>query len=338
MERKMSFKTLDINELCERLCENKTTLIVYHVRSDADAVGSAFALKELLRLMGIQAICVCSDEVPERLRFLSEDAQGSVVVEEGMDFGHERVISVDSASPSQLGSMFERLRKDVDIMIDHHGVGTVYADNYIDPKASATGEIIFTIAKKLVADGKIPFITPRAVNCVYAAISSDTGGFRFANVTPTTHRIAAELLELGVDAADINHRLFSSKTAKQMAAEGEAARRLKLHSEGRIASVTIPYSSVERLGLCDENMETVIDVPRSVAGVEVAFAIRQSENKPLFRVSMRSAVDIDVADICRRFGGGGHARAAGCSLEARSVDEAEAIIVNAITKYIEKNR
>lgn len=332
----MSFKNLDINQLCEKLCENKMTLIVYHVRSDADAVGSAFALKELLRLMGIQAFCVCSDEVPERLRFLSEDTQGSVVVEDGMDFGHERVISVDSASPSQLGAMFDRLRKDIDVMIDHHGVGTVYADNYIDPTASATGEIIFTIAKKLLADGRIPFITPRVVDCVYAAISSDTGGFRFANVTPTTHRIAAELLEMGANADIINHRLFSSKTAKQMAAEGEAARRLKLHGDGRIASVTMPYSSINALGLNDENMETVIDIPRSVAGVEVAFAVRQSENKPFFRVSMRSAVDVDVADICRKFGGGGHVRAAGCSLEAKDVYEAEAIIVNAISKYMER--
>ena len=337
MERAMSFKNLSLDELCEKLCENKTTLIVYHVRSDADAVGSAFALKELLRLMGIQAICVCSDEVPERLRFLSEDTQGSVVVEDGMDFGHQRVISVDSASPSQLGEMFDRLRKDIDIMIDHHGVGTVYADNYIDASASATGEIIFTIAKKLLADGKIPLITPRVINCVYAAISSDTGGFRFANVTPKTHRIAAELLELGADAADVNHRLFCSKTAKQMAAEGEAARRLRLHNGGRIASVTIPYSSIQALGLCDENLETVIDVPRSIGGVEVAFSVRQSENKPFFRVSMRSSVDIDVAAICRKFGGGGHVRAAGCSLEAGDVAEAELIIVNAINKYMEVN-
>ena len=213
----MQFKALSLDQLCDKLCEQKTTLIIYHVRSDADAVGSAFALKELLRLMGINAFCACSDEVPERLRFLSEDTQGSVVPDMKMSFGHQRVISVDSASPSQLGEMFNILRKDVDIMIDHHGIGTVYADNYIDPKASATGEIIFAIAKKLLADGKIPFITPRVYNCVYAAISSDTGGFRFANVTPATHRMAAELIECGADSVDISHRLFESKTLKQMA-------------------------------------------------------------------------------------------------------------------------
>ncbi len=330
------FKALSLEELCEKLCQNKMTLIVYHVRSDADAVGSAFALKELLRLMDIYAVCACSDEVPERLRFLSEDTQGSVVVEEGMDLGHERVISVDSASPSQLGDMFALLRKDIDIMIDHHGVGTVYADNYIDASAAATGEIIYTVAKKLLADGKIPFMTPRFINCVYAAISSDTGGFRYSNVTPTTHRIAAELLEAGADALDINHRLFESKTPKQMIAEGEAARSLALHYDGRIASVKIPFSVRESLGLSDEHMDTIIDIPRSVGGVEVAFAIRQSEDRPSFRVSMRSSSDVDVSLICKRFGGGGHVRASGCTVEARDIDEAEALIVKTVIEFMNK--
>lgn len=330
----VQFRSLSLDELCARLCENKMTLIIYHVRSDADAVGSAFALKELFRLMGIHAVCACSDEVPERLRFLSEDAQGSVVPEEGMAFGHERVISVDSASPSQLGDMFTLLRKDIDIMIDHHGTGTVYADNYIDPTASATGEIIFTVAKKLLAEGRIPLITPRVYNCVYAAISSDTGGFRFANVTPTTHRIAAELIEGGVDSADINHRLFSSKSLKQLSAEGEAARRLRLYCGGRIATASIPYSVRAELELCDEHMETVIDIPRSLRGVEVAVAIRQSEDKPVFRVSMRSSVDFDVSAVCRRFGGGGHTRASGCTVEAPDIDAAEKKIVDAIMEYM----
>ncbi|MBO7310558.1 MAG: DHH family phosphoesterase [Clostridia bacterium] len=332
-----NFVSLDMDALCNRLCENKKTLIIYHERSDADAVGSAFALKEIFRLMGIFSMCACADEVPERLKFLSEDTQGSVVIEDGMSIGHERVISVDSASPSQLGVLFDMLRKDIDLMIDHHGTGTIYADNYIDATASATGEIIFEIAKTLYAQGRLPIITPRIINCVYAAISSDTGGFRFANVTPRTHRIAAELLEAGAESARINHILFNSKTKKQMSAEGEAARRLKLHYDGRIASVTIPYSSVQSLGLCDENMETVIEIPRSVGGVEVAFSVRQSEPKPFFRVSMRSSTDFDVSAVCRIFGGGGHMRASGCSLEASGIEQAEQMLVDAIIRQMEKS-
>lgn len=328
------FKRLDMNELCEALCKNCNTLIIYHVRSDADAVGSAFALRELLWRMGIPTICACADEIPERLRFISEAVQGSVVIEDDMAIDFDRVISVDSASSSQLGSLFQRIRKDVDIMIDHHKMGTVYADYYIDAEASATGEIIYEIAKKLVADGKLSEIPNRVIQCVYAAISSDTGCFRFANVTPKTHRIAAELLEAGADAVDINHKLYSSKTPKQMRAEGEASRRLKVWNDGRIASVTFPYELKKALELADEHLETIIDIPRSVAGVEVAFSVRQPEDNRGFRVSMRSATDFDVSAVCALFGGGGHVRAAGCSVEASSVDEAEAIILNAITKRL----
>ncbi len=326
----MMFKSFTLDGLCEKLCEPKSTLIVYHVRSDADAVGSAFALRELLRLMGSNAICACADEVPARLRFLSEDSQGSVVIEDGIPLGHERAISVDSASPSQLGSLFELLHKDIDIMIDHHASGTVYADNYIDPTASATGEIIYALAKRLLELGEIELIPPRVISCIYAAISSDTGGFRFANVTPRTHRIAAELIELGVDAADINHRLFESKTEAQLRAEAEATRRMKVYADGRIASTTVPRASCVEHSLDEESLETVIDIPRSVAGVDVAFAVRQIENSYNYRVSMRSAIDFDVSAVCARFGGGGHKRAAGCTVTAANIDEAEAMIAKEV--------
>ena len=138
---------------------------------------------------------------------------------------------------------------------------------------------------------------------MYAAISSDTGGFRFSNTTPKTHRIASELLEAGVDGAEINHLLFSSKSSKQIKAEGEAARRVNLYCSKTVAITTIPYSSKFSLGLDEESMETVIDIPRSLAGVMVAVAIRQPSNENVFRVSMRSVGDIDVSKICAVFGG-----------------------------------
>ena len=329
------FRALTLPEVCERLCENKRTLIIYHVRADADAVGSAFALRELLRMMDIPAICACADEIPDRLRFLTDGVQGSVLIDEEMGLDHERVVSVDSASPAQLGDLFTRLRRYVDLMIDHHGSGTVYADHYIDATASATGEIVYEIAKELLRMGKISVIPSRVLNCVYAAICSDTGCFRFANATPKTFRIAADLIEGGVEQTEINRQLFESKGFKQMKAEGEAANRLLLHDGGRIASVTFPYSSKFSLSLQDEHLETIIDIPRAIAGVEVAYAVRQPEDKPLFRVSMRSSSDFDVSAVCAEFGGGGHMRAAGCSIEAPNVREAEEMILHAVRKRMQ---
>ena len=321
-----------MDELCERLCEMRKTLIIYHARPDADAVGSAFALRELLRVMDIPAICACADDIPERLRFLCDGVQGSVLLEEGMELDHDRVISVDSASPAQLGELYNKLHKYIDIMIDHHAMGTVYADNYIDSEASATGEIIYEIATRLVEMGRISEIPSRVINCSYAAISSDTGCFRFANARPRTFRCAAELIEKGAEHTEINHRLFEAKSVKQIRAEGEAARRMQVHLGGKVASVTFPYSSKFSMSLSDEHLETIIDIPRSLSGVEVAFSVRQPEDKPCFRVSMRSSGDIDVSQICALFGGGGHVRAAGCTVEAANVHEAEEKILDAVVR------
>lgn len=329
------FDKLSFDGLCQRLCENKKTLIVYHVRSDADAVGSAFALKELLRVMGIPAYCACSDEIPERLQFLADGSQGSVILEEGLKLDYERVISVDSASPSQLGELFYRLHRDIDMMIDHHANGTPYAPNYIDPNAAATGEIIYAIAKRLCEMGEIDGIPDRVINCVYAAISSDTGGFRYSNATPNTYRIAADLIEAGVDSAEINRLIFDCKSLKQVKAEGEAIRSLRLYGDGEIASVCLPYSVKEALELEDEHLGTLIDIPRSVYGVQIAFAIKQESLDGSFRVSMRSSTDFDVSAVCADFGGGGHKRAAGCTVYADSIEKVQEKILDAIYKRLD---
>ena len=329
------FKKLSLDELCSKLCEKKTTLIIFHCRPDADAVGSAFALRELLRLMEIPAICACADEVPERLRFLTDGVQGSVLLEEDMELDHERVISVDSASPQQLGVLYDRLHKYINIMIDHHAMGTVYADNYIDIKASSTGEIIYRIAKRLLGMGKIEYIPDRVVNCVYAAISSDTGGFRFSNATPATYRLGAELIELGIDHAQINHQLFETKSMTQIKVEAEAAKYLKTCADGKVAWISFPYSVCRELGAGEEHLGTIIDIARSLEGVEVALVVKETKEGK-YRVSMRSATDFDVSYVCARFGGGGHTKAAGCTVEASDIIEAEKKVIAEIARRWDK--
>ena len=331
----MNFKQLSLDELCFSLCEDKKTLILFHVRADADAVGSAFALRELLRMMGIQSYCACSDELPERLQFLTDGVQWSVLLEDDMRLDYERIISVDSATPMQLGSLFNRLHKDIDIMIDHHAMGTVYADNYIDVEASSTGEIIYRVAKRLLGMGKIEFIPERVVNCVYAAISSDTGGFRFSNATPETYRLGAELLSLGIDHAQINHQLFEMKSLTQIKVEAAAASRLRTCADGKVAWISLPYAVCEELGATEEHLGTVIDIARSLEGVEVALVIKEA-NPGVYRASLRSTTDFDVSYICARFGGGGHKRAAGCTVSAANIIEAEQKVIAEIARRWDK--
>ncbi len=326
-----TYQALDFDTLVACLTEPQRTLILFHRNPDADAVGSAFALREMLEAMSSKAWCVCCNEIPERLRFLTDGKQESVLPEAIPEsFADARIICVDSASPSQLGSLFERFGASVSLMIDHHGKGEIYADHYIRPDAAATGEILFDVAETLAKAGKIT-LTPSLCSLLYAAISSDTGCFRFSNVTPDTHRRAAMLLEQGIDAAEINHLLYDSNTPEQLRAQAAAIEELHLFKEGRVAIIPFPFDLKEKLGLSDEHLEGLVDVARSVLGVKVSAVIRQPSREGIYRVSMRSSCDFDVSSVCAAFGGGGHKKAAGCTVTADSIDQAVEAILSKIT-------
>ena len=238
------YRALGLSDAARMLFDREQILIIFHINPDGDATGSAFALKCALESLGKRAFCVCAASVPERLQFIVGDSQNGVSIGDIPEgFKPDLVVSVDTASPSQMGNLYDEYKAQIDLMIDHHATGTVYADNYIDTAASATGEIMYLLAAYLVKIGKLERIPPRVLTCIYAAISSDTGGFKFSNTTPRTHMIAAKLIELGVDAAEINRKLFDSKSVAQIKAEGEAARRLKLFDGGRIAVTSMPYSA-----------------------------------------------------------------------------------------------
>ena len=321
---------ISFEQLCERLAEPQDTLILFHRNPDADAVGSAFALKYVLESLGSRAWCVCANEIPARLAFLTDGEQESVLPEAIPDeLEIERIISVDTASPAQLGALWELYEGQIDFMIDHHGMGEPYADHYIRSDAAATGEILFDIVKELADADKITITDALCID-LYAAISSDTGCFRYSNVTPETHMRAAELVASGIDCADINHKLLEARTLDQLRAQAAGISNLHLFADGKVAIVTFPYALKAALDLCDEHLETLIDVARSLAGVKVAIAIRQPGTGGTFRVSTRSNCDYDVSALCARFGGGGHKKAAGCTITAADTDEAMNRIVREI--------
>ena len=324
------FNTLSFDALCARLEDTQNTLILFHRNPDADAVGSAFALKQVLKELGSAAYCLCQNEVPTRLRFLMDGSQDSTLPESlPADFEIERIISVDSASPAQLGTLWEPYGDRIDLMIDHHAAGEPYADSYILPEAAATGEILFDIVKKLATEGKV-HITDTLCADLYAAISSDTGCFRFSNVTPKTHLRAAELVASGIDCAEINHRLFESKTMEQLRAQAAAISNLLLFADGKIAVTTFPYALKAALGLSDEHLDLLVDVARSLMGVKVAISIRQPGTEGIFRVSTRSNCDYDVSALCAKFDGGGHKKAAGCTVLASDMEDATNKLLQAI--------
>ena len=332
MENK-KYRLLSLVETVDRLCDKKDTLILCHARPDCDTVGSALALKKLLIAMGMKAHIACESELPHRLEFLPIGQESLLESKIPADFVAERVISVDTASPMQLGELEEKYLNKVELMIDHHGKGTQYADGYIIPDFSATGEIIFAISREMLRRGVIKDMPEGVDFCIYAAISSDTGCFKYSSVTPQTHMVAASLLRSGIDAAYINHKLFDSKPFVQLKAEKLGFDNLSLYNDGKIGIICFTYEMKKENGILDQYLETLIDVARSVEGVEVAAAIRQPKDEGVYRCSMRSSCDVDVSAICASLGGGGHIKAAGCTIYAESMESAREIVLSAIRKY-----
>lgn len=321
---KTEYRACSLAEALDILRIKAPTLVAFHVRPDADAIGSAFALALLLRSLGSEAYCVSADEIPERLRFLTAGLQESTLPASVPDgFENARVISVDTASPAQLGALFETLGARVCLMIDHHGTGEPYADHVVVPTAAACAEIVQDL---ILASGVA--LTMEMATLLYAAIAGDTGSFRFSNVTGSTHLHAATLIDTGIDVAAISQKLFESKLYQSLLAEKIGFERLQLLEDGKLAVLTFPHTLCVEHSLADEHLGTLIDVARCVAGVEIAAAIRGTADGR-YRVSLRANGDFDVASVAARFGGGGHKRAAGATLEAENIEMARSAIVNA---------
>ena len=309
------YQLLTLTETAARIRGNESTLILFHRHPDGDAIGSGFGLRLILEAMGCTVCCICEDEIPERLRFLTEGLQDSILKESlPADFVPTQIISVDTASPAQAGILYPDYEGRFDLMIDHHAKGDMYADGYIDGEASSAGELVYRLSRELVKMGRIPAIPEGVDRLLYAAISSDTGCFRYSNASPETHRAAAALLEAGFDSADLNHRLFGVKSYKLLQAEKVGFDRLRLYADGKLGIVAMPFDLMEQYGFTDEHLGTLVDVTRGLQGVQVAVAIRQPKAEGVYRVSMRSSCEVDVAAICAEFGGGGHIKAAGCTV------------------------
>ena len=321
-------KLLTLDEVADRLLAAERPILLSHVRPDGDTVGTAAALAHFYAARGVRAAWCCADPLPRRLAFLFEGI--SLATPEENVGG--TVIAVDIASPAQLGGLAEKYLPRVSLSIDHHEVGEPFAPSYIRP-ASATGEILYSLFARMIERGDIAGIPTPVAAALYAAISSDTGCFKYANVTPYTHQVAAALLSQEIAADHINHLLYDSRTPGQLAAEKLALSRLTTRLGGRVGAVLL--SLTDREGIPEEDFETAIDIARSLAGVEIAVAIRELEDGKC-KVSLR-ATEADVAAIAQSFGGGGHARAAGCTVVG-DPEDALAVLLPSLAEALAKGR
>ncbi len=284
-------RPLTLDKACDVLLAAERPLVLSHTRPDGDTVGAAVALCHLLTALGRRPAYLLPDPLPRRLAFLTA---GLTLADRAENEGGT-VITVDVASPAQLGALSGEFAPRVALMIDHHASATPMGPYFSDPDAAACGELIFAIGMRLLDRGALTSLPAEFYAAVYAAVSSDTACFRLPNTTASSHRIAAALLAEGVPAAEINRALFDSRTREDLAADAIALAGLSLHADGRIAVIALPLAARE--GLADEHFETAIDIARSLAGVEIAATLRELSDGRT-KISLRSTA-ADVSAVCR---------------------------------------
>ncbi len=313
-------KSLSARECAERLLKIDKPLVLMHARPDGDTVGAGIALCEIFKALGRSPEYLCEDKIPRRLEFLTANNTLAESAE-----GRE-VVTVDVASWAQGGAVIDKIPYPV-LMIDHHQYGEPFADGYIVGGLSSAGEAVMDIAEELAEMGKLS-ITPEIAYPIYAAMSSDTACFRYSSASKATYEKAGKLINLGIDFSDINDKLFNSKSPEQVKAEGFISAKIKTVRGGKVAYATVSRRERDELGIPFEFFETAVDVVRSIEGVVISFVVKETDTGE-FRASLRSTGP-NVARIAQSLGGGGHTRAAGCSPNGTSVEDAAKKILKLI--------
>ena len=283
------------------LLEEDGYLICCHRNPDGDTTGSAAALCRGLRKAGRRAyVRDCTAFTPRQRELLSGLLTGET---EGL-----LPVFVDVAAQDMICDEGRGLS--AYLVIDHHVANRVECERkLVEPAAAATGEIVFRLLAELGAE-----LDAAIAKALYIAISTDTGCFRFDNTTSETHRIAAELLRYDFGLGAVNRMYFEEKTPAAMRLQGELLAGLRLMHGDRIAAICVSRELHDRLGITEDDLEDVSSLPRSIAGVEAGITLKELPDLTGWKVSLRTSTAVDAAEVCALFGGGGHARAAGCTL------------------------
>lgn len=320
-------------ELARAFHPGQRVCLTTHVNADGDGLGSEIALLHLLRARGVEAVITNPTPTPPRFDFLFRDAPGADRTGEAVRELRraDLIVVVDISDLGRLGMLCDTVRdRGVPVAcIDHHVSDGRLPDGprYVDSTAAATGELIYEIARA----NDWTMSTSAARGC-YVAILTDTGGFRFSNTRPRTLRVAADLLETGLDPESIYLAVYANAPEGRPRLFAEALQTLVVEPEYGLAWVTVPPGALERHGVSSDDLEGVVEFPRSIEGVRMALLFREIASGRV-KVSLRSVGSVDVAAFARPFGGGGHAKAAGLSLSG-SLPDVQATLLAAAREYL----
>ncbi len=297
--------------------------LMLHVRPDGDSIGSSLALGLALRRLGKTAVLVRADDLPANLLFLPGIEEFVHYSEVGGEF--DAAVFLDCGDLDRIGPakiLVERARRLVNI--DHHPSNQRFGDvNVIEPRAAAAGEVAHALIRELGVSLDFPIAC-----ALYVALITDTGSFRYENTSAATHEIAAELLRAGVKPAEVARAVWEDRSLSSLRLLQAALAALEVSGDGRLAWTTLTREDFQRAGAHSLESEGIVNYPRTLRGVEIA-ALFLEEAPGEVKVSLRSNRRVDVSLIASHFGGGGHARAAGCTIRAPLAEARELVLARA---------
>ncbi len=316
-------------EIRDLLLAQERVAIISHNNPDGDTLGSQLALAGALEALGIGTLLLNNDSISKRYHFVA-GCERILPYAEGMPLP-ELLVFVDCASLELAGWRAEdaALQGRRMLNIDHHASNKQYGDfNYVDADAAANCENIYRLLRTLEAE-----ITPEIATALYMGISTDTGHFLFDNVSAQTLRIAAELKERGADTASLRCALYESDSHKRIALMKHLLNTLHISESGQYAWSMLSYEMLEALSPDSTDIDGLVNTVKDIEGVEIALLFRGVAPQKT-KVSLRSKMWADVNEIAGQFGGGGHVRAAGCTVDS-GVEDAAAQLVPAVERYLE---
>lgn len=310
-----------LTEIIHQLQRAQTIVLTSHLHPDGDSLGSQLALYHYLLSIDKRVYMILDDDVPSLYKFLPgyDKIQRPT---ERMEV--DLLIILDASDKERIGRVSEFITAPT-LNIDHHISNKKFADFwYIDNSAAATGEIIYQLLSQMDAS-----ITQSIATCIYTAIATDCGFFQYANTTPQTMHIAANLLQYGVFPNQIAE-IMETKSFESVFLLADILKTLDLHANGKISTITLTPDIMNKI----DNTEGVVNYPRCIEGVEVAVLFKCS-NEGSCRVSLRSKT-IDVSKVALHFNGGGHSKAAGCTI-TDNYDNAKRELLDILTKALQEH-
>ena len=310
---------MTISEIARWALEQNDFALMAHVRPDGDSLGCTLGLKLALEQLGKRAVVVYPGEIPEMYRFLP--GTDAIVDETNLPFVPQAVIAVDVAKADRMGragEVFEACATRA--VVDHHEVfDCAEPRHHIRPEAAACGELVY----ELICEMGVVMTTDIA-DCLYTAMSTDTGNFNFSNTTANTLRCSAACIEAGVNVSELTRRLFRLRKKGKVKLLGMCLNGIEYFEDGRLSLVKITDEMLAEAGAARSDSEGVVNFQLETEGVQVAILAQQISGGTKF--SFRSLGHIDVAALSRELGGGGHARASGATMML-PMDEAVAQVL-----------